>query len=154
MTWASTGLESVSIARTRDDAIVLAVALATLAAAELLDGYEREAVPLCREALEIARRHALGPASASAAVDAAAVMSRAGASSVAVRVCGAVDRVVEQTGEPLQTLERRLYEEALQRARDELGEHVLHEELGTGRGNFDGALDEAVTWLQEHEGGW
>ena len=140
--------ESVASARRRGDAIVLSIALSNLAIAELSADRIDDATRHWGEALEIARRHSLGPASTAGLVGAAALMAREHEYRDSARVYGAIEELGRRAGEPLQGLERELCERSLREARVELGDDEVVAAVASGRAaDPDDVIDEALVWL-------
>ena len=140
--------ESIGSARRRNDSIVLSVALSNLVLADLIEDRLTDAARECAEALEIARRHALGPALRGALACAAALMAREGSYRESVAAQGSVEELGTRVGEPLQALEAELCERALGMARDDLGDDETEAVLARGRpSDPDDVAGEALAWL-------
>jgi predicted ATPase len=141
--------ESVAAGRARGDAIVLSISLSNLALLEFERGAYERAGGYLTESLRLARQNSLGPASVAALVGAEVLMAHAGAMKASARVHGSVERLLEETGEPLQRVEQRVRDGAFARTREALGANETERAASPGRDIDTGVVaQEVLSWLE------
>jgi predicted ATPase len=142
--------ESLAVGRAHDDPVLLSAALANLGVVAFKRGSVVDAARLWREALDIARRDQLGVLALAPLVGVAALMAVRGRHRRSAQVVGAVDELADRIGEPFQTVERGLREQALKADVEALGEDQMTRALAAGRvAGMDHALVDAGQWLDE-----
>jgi predicted ATPase/DNA-binding SARP family transcriptional activator len=117
--------ESLAISRRRNDAAGMPLPLINLGLASFLQGYYDEALVCFRQGLELSRQIGHVVPKVYCLVGVAAVLAATGDAEEAATIAGAAQAAREATGVSVEPFERRIFEQAMETARQSLAEDAF-----------------------------